>query len=226
MSIALLAALAVVVLGALAVIALFMLNIGPFGPAATASAAPTASTAASAGQSEAPLATASAPASAAASPTSTEGPSTPPTTAPSPATPEEALLFHVPPDIRSTCTVSSGKGHVTLEASCSADAGDISLVYAQYDDAEAMAQDLDGLRIESGIETSTGNCEDHATWPAEGPYLAGGEPAGRRLCTDQPGSPTIYWTDDRLTILSQADQQSADYQRLVAFWANEAGPVL
>jgi len=220
-----LAALIVIVLGALAVFAIFALNIGPFAPAATASAAPSNAPAATAGQSAQPAATASTPAGSDASPVASASSSTPATIAPSPGTPEEALLFHVPSDIRPTCTVEPGKGHVILAASCSADAGNITLVYSQYDAIEAMAQDFDDLRLASQIEAGTGNCEDHATWPAEGPYMAADQLAGRRLCTDQPGAPTIYWTDDRLAILSQASQQSADYERLVDFWANEAGPI-
>ena len=48
--------------------------------------------------------------------------------------------------------------------------------------------------------------------------------AGRWLCTDTPGTPTIYWTDERLQILSQASQSLGDHTRLVDFWMNESGP--
>lgn len=81
------------------------------------------------------------------------------------------------------------------------------------------------LRDRAQIEPDTGSCEDHNTWPAEGSYKVENEPAGRRLCADQPGSSTIYWTDDRLTILSTAATSTGDYAGLLQFWMNEAGPI-
>ena len=82
---------------------------------------------------------------------------------------------------------------------------------------------FDTLFAKAQIDPNSGSCEDHATWPAESSYDAAGAPAGRRYCTDAPGTPTIYWTDERLNILSTAT--GADPATLVDFWTNEAGPV-
>ena len=158
--------------------------------------------------------------------TQTAAPSLPATPGPSPGTPEAALLAHIPEAIRATCTTAAGKGAIIVSATCSSADGSITVTYNQYDAADAMDGDYTNLRLDSAIEPDTGTCEDHATWPAESSYKVEGEPAGRRLCTDKPGSPTIFWTDDRLMILSQAVSNTTDYVRLVDFWTNEAGPVL
>jgi hypothetical protein len=73
------------------------------------------------------------------------------------------------------------------------------------------------------IDPDTGSCDVHTTWPAESAYQVEGQPAGRRLCADVQGSPTILWTDERLTIYSSAT--GSDPVRLVQFWTSEAGPV-
>jgi hypothetical protein len=158
--------------------------------------------------------------------TPTAVPSLPATPGASPGTSEAALLAHIPAAIRATCSTAGGKGAIIVSATCTSADGSISVTYNQYDAVDAMEGDLTNLRLDSGIEPDTGTCEDHATWPAESSYKVEDEPAGRRLCTDQPGSPTIFWTDDRLIILSQAVSQTTDYERLVDFWTNEAGPVL
>ena len=73
------------------------------------------------------------------------------------------------------------------------------------------------------IDPGTGSCEDHGTWPAEGPYGVESSPVGRRLCADWQGEPTIYWTDERLNIYASAT--AADPVRLIQFWTTEAGPI-
>ena len=220
---ALLAILAIVVVGALGLIAIFALNLGPF----AASSTPTLSTSASGSPSSPPT---SEPSSGSPLPSASgPAPATPsPTTRPTPATPEEALLADVPEAIRSTCTVAAGRAPISLIATCSVDAGAIEVSYSAYDSASALADAFTNLRLDSQIEPDTGNCADHATWPAEGTYAASGQPSGRFLCTDEPGAPTIYWTTDTLLILGQASlaADSADYGRLVDFWLNEAGPIL
>ncbi len=54
-------------------------------------------------------------------------------------------------------------------------------------------------------------------------------PIGRYLCiatgVEPAVIPTIYWTDDRFNILSQASDVLGDYERLVEFWRDEAGPI-
>ena len=54
-------------------------------------------------------------------------------------------------------------------------------------------------------------------------------PTGRYLCVatgvEPAVVPTIYWTDDRFNILSQASNVLGNYERLVEFWVGEAGPI-
>ena len=99
------------------------------------------------------------------------------------------------------------------------------MTYDQYGDATSMDADYEAIFAKEQIDANSGSCEDHGTWPAEGAYQVEEAPAGRRLCTDRPGSPTIYWTDDLLTILSTASSPSGDAAGLVQFWTNEAGPI-
>lgn len=110
-------------------------------------------------------------------------------------------------------------------AACTSPDGTITLTYSSYDAANALDAAYEELRATTQIDPDSGRCEDHATWPAESSYEVQNEPAGRRLCTDEAGSPTIYWTDDRLVILSQAASTTGDAEALVEFWATEAGPI-
>ena len=106
------------------------------------------------------------------------------------------------------------------------DDGAIEVTYFQYDGQDSMFQAYEGFRLVSQIEPESGDCQDPASWPAENGYNIGGQPAGRWLCTEALGQTTIYWTDDRLEILSQATHTTSDYARLVQFWIEESGPNL
>jgi hypothetical protein len=160
----------------------------------------------------------------------TDAPATdaPLTAPPSPAgslTPEQALVAHVPEPIRPSCTVEPGRRPVLLVARCTADNGALTVNYYEYGSAEDMAGEYADLLDGSQIEPDTGRCEEAQTWPAESEYSVGGQITGRRLCTEQPGSVTIYWTDDRLNILGQVASDSSGHERLIEFWTNESGPV-
>ncbi len=211
--------LGVAVVGALAIIALFALNLGPFStstPTPIASTTPLPSDA----PSNAPTASTVSPLpSTSATPTSP--PQTPSTT---PATPEEALLAHVPDAIRPTCSVHPGNGQALLVADCTSDDGSISVGYSVFGDPDSLEQAFTSLRVASQIEPDSGNCADYTTWPAEGTYSASGGLTGRFLCTDEPGSMTIYWTDAKFLVLGVASDQTPDLERLIDFWQNEAGP--
>jgi hypothetical protein len=89
-----------------------------------------------------------------------------------------------------------------------------------------MNQTYEGYRLASQIEADTGDCNDHASWPAEAGFNIDGQPAGRWLCTEALGGTSIYWTDDRLNILSQATQTVPDVPALVNFWVHDSGPCL
>jgi hypothetical protein len=136
------------------------------------------------------------------------------------------LLSHVPSALADSCVTTVGTAPIVAAASCNTDEGAIQVSYLQYDSQQTMFQAYEGFRLTSGIEPETGDCEDPASWPAESGYNIGGQPEGRWLCTEALGATTIYWTDDRLNILSQATHTTSDYSRLVQFWIEESGPNL
>lgn len=136
------------------------------------------------------------------------------------------LLSHVPTTFAETCVTTPGAAPILALATCTVDDGAIEVTYFQYDGQDSMFQAYEGFRLVSQIELESGDCQDPASWPAENRYNIGGQPAGRWLCTEALGQTTIYWTDDRLEILSQATHTTSDYARLVQFWIEESGPNL
>ena len=101
----------------------------------------------------------------------------------------------------------------------------ILVTYAPYGDANGMDAAYEQVFSRQQIDADSGSCEDPSTWPAESSYDVDGQAAGRRLCVDEDGFAVIYWTDDRLLILSTASSASADADALLEFWTNEAGPI-
>ena len=117
-------------------------------------------------------------------------------------------------------------GAILAIAVCDADGGDIRVTYFQYTNHESMFSAYSGFRIASQIEPDSGDCDDPATWPTENAYDIGDVAVGRLLCTEELSETSIYWTDDRLNILSQATHTKGDHGRLVEFWTSESGPDL
>jgi hypothetical protein len=142
--------------------------------------------------------------------------------------PEEALRSHIPAAIVGTCFVSSpdDPGAILAIAVCDADNGDIRVTYFQYAAYDSMFSAYSGFRIASQIEPDSGDCDEPATWPTENSYNIGEVTVGRLLCTEELGETSIYWTDDRLNILSQAVHSNGDHPRLIEFWESESGPDL
>lgn len=142
--------------------------------------------------------------------------------------PTEALLSHIPSQIADSCLVTApdDPGAILAIAVCDADGGDIRVSYFQYDAHESMFSAYSGFRIASQIEPDSGDCDDPATWPTENSYDIGGVTAGRLLCTEELSETSLYWTDERLNILSQATHTKGDHERLVEFWTSESGPDL
>lgn len=142
--------------------------------------------------------------------------------------PQQALLSHIPVDIADSCFVSApdDASAILALAVCDADGGDIRVTYFQYDDHDSMFSAYSGFRIASQIEPDSGDCDDKPTWPTENIYNIGEVPAGRLLCTEELSETSLYWTDDRLNILSQATHTGGDHERLIEFWTSESGPNL
>ena len=197
---------------------MFALGIGPFAratprPSPTLVAQPTPTVGPTASETTAPIA----------SPTGGPAPSATPI-----GDPQEALRSHIPPQIRATCFVSApdDPDAILAIAVCDADDGDIRITYFQYASYDQMFRAYSGFRVASQIEPDSGDCDDPATWPTENSYNIGEITAGRLLCTEELSETSLYWTDDRLNILSQATHTKGDHARLIEFWESESGPEL
>ena len=142
--------------------------------------------------------------------------------------PEEALRSHIPAAIVATCFISSpdDPGAILAIAVCDADGGDIRVTYFLYASYDQMYSAYSGFRLASQIEPDSGDCDDPASWPTEYSYSIGEVAAGRLLCTEELSETSLYWTDDRLNILSQATHMQGDHARLIKFWESESGPDL
>lgn len=135
----------------------------------------------------------------------------------------DGFLLHVPEALRGTCEPGeSSDSSILFSAQCTSSDG-IVVTYDQYADSTSMDAAYQSAFAAQQIDPGTGSCEDHGTWPAESAYQVAGQPAGRRLCIDVQGSPTVLWTDERVTIYSNAT--GTDPVRLIQFWTNEAGPI-
>jgi hypothetical protein len=142
--------------------------------------------------------------------------------------PKAALLSHIPPQIADSCLVTApdDPGAILAIAVCDADGGDIRVTYFLYATYESMFSAYSGFRFASQIEPDSGDCDDPATWPTENSYQIGDVTVGRLLCTEELSETSLYWTDDRLNILSQATHTKGDHERLIEFWRRESGPDL
>jgi hypothetical protein len=111
---------------------------------------------------------------------------------------------------------------------------DIGVYYALYATAIDANNEYDRIFRRAEIDRDSGRCYDEnpdgtltATsdrWPSEHEYTQARIPIGRYLC-DSDGPPSITWIDDRLYILAVATSPTGDSDRLVSFWAREAGPI-
>jgi hypothetical protein len=216
---------------AIGVVALFALNLGPFaGPTPTPTptrVAQPSPTIPLATPSPRPSATVGSTATPAPSPQLSPTPNVGPTATPIPSGDAiYVLLSHVPNEIVDSCTTTTGEGKVLARAKCSARDGKIEVTYFLYADFDSMFATYEGFREASQIERNSGNCNNPASWPAESDFAISGEPSGRFLCTEASGATTIYWTDSRLNIFSEATDTESDHARLVAFWVHDSGPNL
>jgi len=144
------------------------------------------------------------------------GPSPSPTDDPA----VEALLLHVPESLRDLCrTVTRAELGATLAVDCATPEVPVT-TYLQYADPATMTRDYDALVAAHGEATGS-SCR---TEPGEGPYTVDGIEVGRLLCILQDDVATIYWTDERVSIMGQAQAANASFAGLYAWWL-EAGPL-
>jgi hypothetical protein len=207
--------------------AMFAFNLGPFAqPTPTSSAYPSP-TSPIATPSTRPSATVGPTITPAASPQLSPTPNLGPTPTPIPSGDViAALLSHVPSGIADSCVIATGEGKVLARANCIARDGKIQVTYFLYTDHDSMFATYEGFRQASQIEPNTGSCNNPQSWPAESDFAISGETSGRFLCTEAMGATTIYWTDNRLNIFSEATDTESNYARLVDFWMHDSGPNL
>lgn len=219
-SVLLVGGLAFLVVLAVGVGALFALGIGPF---ARATPRPVPTLVAQPSPTAAPVTPKPTGVIASPAPSPTGG------AAPTPSgDPKAALLSHIPDGIADSCFVTTPDSESTIVAIalCEADGGDIKVTYFQYATYDSMFLAYSGFRLASQIEPDSGDCDDPATWPTENNYNIEGVSAGRLLCTEELSETSLYWTDDRLNILSQATHTKGNHQRLINFWVRDSGPNL
>lgn len=223
----------VVIVVLTAAVGIVVLGMGPFAPRATDQPTP-GSIAQQSGQPT------PGPTVAATNPTNSTFPSptTPATSSPpaTPGTPTDVLLGHVPQAFRGSCTPGTFAEPAVAAITCAAENATINVTYTLYADQPSAAAQYDSSVIAAGIEGNSGRCytrnddgrfvATRSRWPSENGYTINDEPVGRYLCYETgAGVPSIAWTDDRLYILAVAMSSGGDIDRLVDFWANEAGPV-
>lgn len=223
-----LAVVAIVAIGILALILFALMNSSsptktpaPTHSAQTSSTRPS-STPSRTSTTKTPTTTASASAAASAS----AGPTASLASSVAPAPGYDEFLLHVPESIRATCaagTLDPPDPTTLFNTRCTAADG-IVVAYTQYATADDMNAVYQDVFTRTQIDAESGSCEDQQTWPAESSYAVEGQLAGRRLCTDDP-TPSILWTYDALSILSQATTESTDAAALIEFWTTEAGPL-
>jgi hypothetical protein len=226
---AVLAILIVLLIVALAVTGVLAMNV--FGPGSGPSPTPTQVAAPSpspAAATDLQTPTPDAPDAASPSPPTTTASPDPVAGTPTvtPYDPQQALLGHIPADLRDSCQLAPGTAPALATATCQADDGQILATYFLYDSEQAMDNAYDDFVETSTVERDSGRCSEPETWPSEGAYSISEQPAGRVLCMQISDAPTIYWTDSRLLVLSSAFHLGADAERLYEFWLREAGPSL
>lgn len=211
----------------------FVLGMGPFAPGATDGPGPT-STAAASAPATAQASVGGSTATPTDQPTSDAVPSPTVELTPGPPNDDTArLLTHVPEAVRGSCVPGAFAEPVLARVDCTP-ATDISVYYAIYANLADVTDAYDRAFDRAEIDRDSGRCYNEnadgtltATtdaWPSEHQYTQAGVAIGRFLC-DVGEPPSITWTDERLYILAVATSPSGESDRLVSFWASEAGPI-
>ena len=139
----------------------------------------------------------------------------------------------MPEAIRPTCAAAVFAAPVVASVSCASGA-EIAVTYSAYPDSGAMYADYDASVDRAQFDRDSGLCYQTnpdgtvtatpTKWPSEHSYTVGGAAVGRYFCIERD-LPTVTWTDDRLNIGAVATASTGDFDRLVSFWLNEAGPI-
>lgn len=137
--------------------------------------------------------------------------------------PAPALLEHVPPAIAARCSAEAPAENGVLEQLHCETANGTTLVYTQFDSAEAMeaSYDIDAASVGRNT-TPEGWCTNGVA--GEGEWTSGDVAAGRLVCLELDGSPWFSWTEDELLILVRGFRTDGDWDAMNRTWLS-AGPV-
>ena len=140
-------------------------------------------------------------------------------------TPEQALAMHAPERNCDPWTYeSSDIDGLRAAIVCSTNGGAETVEYYQFRSPEAMDAYYQKVRNRWGVRDS-GQCGTRER--SEGAYAIGvHQNVGRYLCIpkDAEGDAIIYWTDNRLNILTRAYRNDDDIKALYRWWQDDAGP--
>jgi len=138
---------------------------------------------------------------------------------------QQALLNHVPTDIRATCRAGedvNAPGFVAA-VTCGPSGGTDAIEYLQFRDAGTMNQSYDSVQNANGVATNTGTQE---TCPHEEGYSVGGVHKGRDVCFVAEGNRArLDWTYDELSILTKAQRDDGNAKALIDWWNGDTGPI-
>jgi serine/threonine kinase PknH len=134
-----------------------------------------------------------------------------------PASPERALLAHVPPDIRPSCESDPGAPEGTRAALACTTTGADELHYYDFGTAPALQRYYDAQVAASGASPGFGDCAS-GNLPAEQ-----ADDDGRALCHEEPEGAFIEWTRPALAIYAVAHVYGPYNERLLEAW-QAAGP--
>jgi hypothetical protein len=138
---------------------------------------------------------------------------------------EKALALHAPerrcrPWTYQTADIDGLRAAIICPANDGAD----TVVYYKFRSQEAMDSSYKEVRKQWGVRNS-GQCGTKKR--SESLYNIGNRRnVGRLLCIpkDTNGNALIYWTNNRLSILSLAFRNDDNIKVLYRWWQNDAGP--
>jgi len=140
-------------------------------------------------------------------------------------TPEQTLATHAPERNCDPWTYkSSDIDGLRAAIVCAANGGAETVVYYEFRSREAMESQYQELRQYWGVRDS-GQCGTRER--SESAYDIGGRRyVGRYLCipSNAEGDAIIYWTDNRLDILTLAYRNDDNIKALYRWWQDDAGP--
>ncbi len=106
--------------------------------------------------------------------------------------------------------------NVLATVSCQGGGSDRAVLYIRLADPGYMTSAYEAGLAESGMAYDSGGCWDGS--PGEVSWAH-----GRATCLlDAGGSPTVVWTDERLSVGGQATSPTGSLQELVDWWWNSA----